>query len=99
MNHSYKRVAVFADLFDLLKTKFKPFRFPKIQFPVVLGIVRASRTAPTAGTAYNRISEFNAVVLEKIKSFVGSAFSELGYPVPPIIVVASDKNFFSFQSL
>ena len=95
MNHCKQPVAFLPDFFNLFEAQPEPFRFAQVKLFVVVGVVGTSRTRPTARTANYNIAELYAIVLKKEKAFVRRGVAQLGYAVPPIVVVTADKDFFT----
>ena len=99
MYHSDDNVAFAPYLIYFRKTQSETLGFAPVKLFVPFGIVRAARASPAARTADYNVSEFNAVVLQKIKTVVGSGAPKLRYPVPPIVVISAYKDFSAFKRL
>lgn len=72
MNHGNKSVAFFLYFIRLSKTEFETLGFAAVQFFVVGSKIVTAGASPAARTDNYYITEFNAIVLQKIKGFVGS---------------------------
>ena len=97
MNERYRLIPLFSERLRAGEREAEALRFAAIEFFVALGIVGASGTRPPAGTADNKIPDSNRVRLKKDERFVGRPVPEPRDAVPPIIVIAADKDLFPGQ--
>ena len=95
VNESDEDISLLPDFFYVVEAELKAFGFAQVEFFVVFGVIGTAGARPAARTADDDVFKFDAVVLEKIKSIVGRGAPELGYTVPPIVVIAADEHLFA----